>query len=568
MDARLKLLVVFSIGAFTASPGAATDIVKSRPYTAALNVYSQQKNSYNLKDSYPKQSRVEKIESKDNNHKIIRSFVAKKIQVYFNNHLENLSTLGLSDLVGATITEDKLMELNISLTKHYIKQDYLIPEISIDNNAMNASALIIKVKPATISNVIIIGEGKDNKLMQEYAEKLKLQTPARKSTTQRILGLMNKIPGYEISYDLVPVTSSSAQENIEVDLIILSSKKKGSIFAGADNLSSNDLGKYQFSLLGEKYTPFTDSDSLVIHGATTNYPERLNDIGVGYNHILNTYGTKADVMVSHAEDNATLKNSVKTPNTKNNGIKTSLIQQLFLNPSNDLEMEIGTHHHTSTQYKVNDNNASQKYIVSKYTTGEMGFRYLFKDKLAGSNLVNTTFTHGLKGTNKNYLDTTPLPKDHFNKYNFSYQREQIITENYSVFAHVMASYSKDIMPDSEQAVLGGPVFGRGYDFATLEGRRMTAGSIELRYSKMIEESYLSKLQPYLFADYGNVNREKADTNVSHLESYGAGLRLKFIKNIDLSMEVAQPCKKKFRVDGSDIKADTKFNVFINKVIEF
>ncbi|MEK6734323.1 MAG: ShlB/FhaC/HecB family hemolysin secretion/activation protein, partial [Pseudomonadota bacterium] len=355
-------------------------------------------------------------------------------------------------------------------------------------------------------------------------------------------------------------------------LVVFTSSKKASLFTGVDNFGPNSLGKYQFSLLGQAYRPFSDRDGLMINGATTNQPERLSDIGAEYNYILNSYGTTASLAASHAQDNATLKQAQTTPDGKLNSIRGSINQQLILKPNHDLQFELGSQYRTSVSYQVNTNitpNASQKYKINKYSTADMGLRYLIKDQLNGRNVIHTNYTRGLSGYFKNYIDVPAnLPKKHFGKMSVNLYRDQDLTKGFSAFIHLVTSHSNDILPSSELASFGGRDFGRGYDFASLEGNKMNAAAMELRYTKEMDAYYMSELQPYLYADTGHVNKFFANTNVSNLSSLGGGLRVRFVKSIDLGMEFAHPTKKNFMVNNSNITAKNRFNFFINKAFEF
>ena len=321
-------------------------------------------------------------------------------------------------------------------------------------------------------------------------------------------------------------------------------------------------------MLGEAFRPFADGDALTMHGATTNHPNRLNDVGAGYSYILNSYGTTGHVFAAYSQDNSTVQSAQPTANGTSSSFRAALTQQLILKPNHDLEFEVGSHYRTSTTYQLNSaTNLSQKYQVSKYTTGDMGFRYLFSDSM-GRNLVHTNYAHGMGGYFQNYIDNPPvLPTKHFNKASFSYFRDQQLMGKFSAFAHVAASHSNNNLPSAEQSVLGGRDFGRGYDFATLSGTKMHAAALELRYTQEMN-NLMTELQPYLYADTGHVNKYNVNTNVSNLSSLGAGLRVKFMKAVDLGLEYAHPTKRHFTVSGSDITAKDRVNIFINKVFEF
>lgn len=482
-------------------------------------------------------------------------------------NLKILQNLVYHNILGTEITAEKLTKIKDAVINYYIDQDYLMPQVNIDTKAANHGVLKLNVHLVKITNVVVIGES-NNKLMQNYIDNIKAQNPARKSYTEKMLGLMNKIPGMEITYELTPNPDKTYAGMVEADLVLLSVKKKATIFAGVNNFSPNDLGKYQFSLLNEIYTPFASGDSLILHGATTNYPDRLHDFGVGYGHILNSYGTSANITTAYSKDDSNSNHSSIMPNSRSDMIKAALVQQIILDQNQDLEMELGVKRLDSVQYQTNDNGSSQKSNVSKYTTGIFDTRYLLSDRFSGNNLFNFNFVQGLAGTEEDFVDNTSQAKKHFNKLSLSYIRDQKLIDNFSVYLNSMMSHSSHILPDAEKSILGGNVFGRGYAFATLQGTKMKAAVVELRYTKNNIHEYVHQLQPYVFYDYGHMNISDANTNISNLKSYGAGLRFRFAHKVDLGAEVARACKRKFMVDGENMNVKTKFNIFINKVFEF
>ena len=92
----------------------------------------------------------------------------------------------------------------------------------------------------------------------------------------------------------------------------------------------------------------------------------------------------------------------------------------------------------------------------------------------------------------------------------------------------------------------------------------------MRYTKNLkddpnlEDYHLETIQPYLYFDVGNVKDNNVSNTSSTLSSAGGGVRVEFINNINLGLEIAQPLKRKFLVSG----VQTKFSFYINKIFDF
>jgi hemolysin activation/secretion protein len=486
-----------------------------------------------------------------------KPFVLKRVTIEFNGDNANMEAIS-KEYVGQKITPELLRELNVKLTKSLIKSDYLLPKIHVDHSAMKSGVLHLAIMPANIDRVVIVGE--NNNLIKEYADKIVQNKPAMVSTTQRYLALMDKIPGYDVTYQL-------KQNQDSLDLVVYTTKKKWSAFMGVDSYGLTELGQYHASALAQAYSPFGGSEALLVHGSTTNHPDRLSDFGLGYSQAINAEGTSVHLFASHSEDNPTKKKEVSTKNNKANSFKMALTHHLFLKAHEDLEAEAGFAYKDKSSYQV-QNNQSVSAKTSRYWIGDAGLKYLVKDGIDGRNLFTIAYIQGLGGTFKNYLTDKVTNKD-FSIGRFNFYREQPLQYNFSIFSHIAASYSGDNLPDSEKSLLGGRDFGRGYDFGTLDGSKLFAVALEARYTKkMQEDMFIEHVQPYLFYDYGHVGKQAANTNISSLQSAGLGLRFKFDYGIEMGTEAAFPFKQKFVIDGDSYKAKTKYSFFLNKVFEF
>jgi hemolysin activation/secretion protein len=487
-------------------------------------------------------------------------FLVKRIAINFDNQelvLESIS----NDYINRIMTEELYNELKSKIVKYYIGKGYLLPRVGFVSQA-DSNLLQMNIVAISINEVVLVGDGESNDLMREYAAHITEQRPSMVSNTQKYLALMNKIPGYQIHYKL-------KEDGENVNLIVSTSQKKWSAYTGVDNYGLGDLGRYQTSALVQAFSPFGGSESLMVHGSTTNHPDRLSDYGMGYTQPINSYGTNLNLFAAHSQDNATKKAAIQTKDGTGNSFKAAITHHLLLKAHEDLEVEIGATYKNADTYKVDTDNIAKQNKYANFWVSELGLKYLFKDSRDGQNLFNISYVRGLSGKFQDYLDSTDNVNKNFNIGKFNFYRNQELAYNFSIFSHVAASYSGDNLPDAEKAILGGRDFGRGYDFGTLDGTKLAAISLEIRYTKkMEEESFIEHVQPYLFHDIGRVTKQDSDTNISTLQSVGGGVRFRLIYDIELGAEIAQPMKKNYIIEGASTKADTKYSFFINKVFDF
>lgn len=479
---------------------------------------------------------------------------------------ENLDFLA-KDYLNKYLDLSNLADLNTKLTQYFIDQDYLLPHISIKEKDLKRGILTITIRMESLKDVIIVG--KNNYLIEHYAKKILETKPTKIKNTQKYLALMSKIPGYEIQYKLRKDIQYIENNNKSAtDLVVIATQGKGSAFANVDNYGLNELGKTQALADVQIFAPFTETDSISFNALTTNQPDRLYDIGAKYSFALNNIGTRGYFIISHAEDNPTRNFAYNAKNSQQNNFSFITTHPIYLTTSKNLEASLGTHYKTLTDYNLDNNDTPTKFKSIKYWSEDLGLEYVFKDSLAGENIIRTNFVQGIDGNSKNYEDPNDIADKHFNLVKFHIYREQELPNNFSIFAHFAANYSNKALPDQELFVLGGKEFGRGYPFGTLDGTKMVAFAFEVRYRKETDHNILHEVQPYLFIDTGHIGKQGYGTNISTLSSTGAGLRFKMFNDVDFSTEIAQPFKKKYTVDGYNEKASTRINLFLNKIFRF
>lgn len=103
----------------------------------------------------------------------------------------------------------------------------------------------------------------------------------------------------------------------------------------------------------------------------------------------------------------------------------------------------------------------------------------------------------------------------------------------------------------DQLSIGGPGFGRGYDFSERTGDEGALGSAELR-SDIIDRGhgFLRWMQLYAFADGGVVRDLRASFGTGDLYSAGAGARVRLGSKLRLEVEAAFPISH-VRYDSGD-----------------
>ncbi len=341
-------------------------------------------------------------------------------------------------------------------------------------------------------------------------------------------------------------------------------KQKAEVKIDGDNYGVDTLGKTETSVNMKIFSPFARNDTLDVYGATTTKANNY-DTNIGYIIPINSSDTTANFLISHAENHTTYNRSVPTKNGLGTTFRSDLNHPLYVDTNQELYGLVGVIYKGSKNYSLNDSGVVQEKVY-KYWHGNFGLKYLLDDQFEGKNLVNFTFNQGIDGTFKNYLNMNDVAKKHYNLSTLTIYRDQALPYNFSIFTHLQGFYSAHTLPHNPH--IGGRTFGRGYDFGTLNGTQSLAASLELRHNKLINNQIITSIQPYLFYDDAYIGVQGKHASISHLSSYGSGVRIKLQYDLELGAEIAQPTKKNYQVDNNNYTADTKYGVFMCKTFKY
>jgi len=279
------------------------------------------KYSYNNEENYRKKQISESIKpAKPSKYYAYSGYLDKtyfvkqasiKIEnIDFNQNIDFI----YKKYINKQINNDDLLKITEDITKYFLEKDYLLPQVTVNAKDLRKGILNIKVKIESIRDVIFIGE--TNSLLHKYAKKILESKPSKISQTQRYLVLLNKIPGYDIQYNLREnIQDEINKKESSIELIITTAKLRGESFVNFDNYGTNTLGKNQLMNDTEFFSAFIPGDTLSFTGMVTNHPDRLFDVGLNYHVPINNEGTRANFSVSYAEDNITTQAAVTAPNS-------------------------------------------------------------------------------------------------------------------------------------------------------------------------------------------------------------------------------------------------------------
>lgn len=479
--------------------------------------------------------------------------------------------------LGKEIDQEDLKE---KITQYFIELDYISPQINIVEQDLEKGVLNVQVSFPEIDQILLYGNADDNELINKYISKISAEPNIKLSTLEKYIALMNNVPGYMVQYEFRPAASENS-----VDLALFIEKSTGNAYASSDNFGDTDLGQMQNIGSVEIYSPITGNDSINFYGMVTNHPDRLYLAGFRYKNIINSYGTSAILSFYHSENNSTLENPVPTNNGIDNVLDYSINQPLLIDASQNLSAEIGGSYKYSKSYTADINLAQPTRrgmrikdviipyqrldIESKYSTVNSNLQYILYDKYGGFNYAMLNFVQSVNGSYNNYTTPSDVPDKRWNVISLNASREYPLPNDFSLYQTLLAGRSDYDLPDQEVFFLGGREYGRGFATGILTGNKVLASSFELRYNKYMDDDLLFQtIQPYVFRDTGYIGKQSSGTSISHLNSYGAGVRFMLVNNFQLGLEVAQPMEKSYIIGGVLYESSTVYGIMGSKAFYF
>jgi hemolysin activation/secretion protein len=173
-----------------------------------------------------------------------------------------------------------------------------------------------------------------------------------------------------------------------------------------------------------------------------------------------------------------------------------------------------------------------------------GATYDMSDSWHGYNIATITLSRGIDGLGSSKKGDLNLSRGgatpDFTKAELTLQRQQGITNDWSLLAAASGQWASSVLYSSEQFGYGGQAFGRAYDTSDITGDNGVSGSLELRYGGWGTWQPVS-LQPYAFYDIGTVwNDGVGQLKHESGASGGVGLRLSTVWHQTGNLGLAWP----------------------------
>ena len=433
--------------------------------------------------------------------------------------------------LGRSLTPDELRALakgvaDLARAQGYVFASAYVPEQSVANGVLH-----VRLDEGRIDEVRVTGA--PNPAIQRALEGLADGRPVTRREVERALLLAGDLPGVDIA------GSAYRREGDRGVLIVESRSERITGNLQVDNWGSSAVGPVRMRMRADANGAFLRGDRLSVRGTLTPvHPRELATIGFDYAADTGANGLLAGVGASYTR----VQPGGRTRSFEIDGRSASVNANLSYPVLRSLDANAWITAELTVR-DVEQDRAGAAIRADRLTTLTLGASG-YRGWLGGWIYASVSARQGL-----NVFDATkrgdPLASRRgvgsiFSKLDVYADWAGPLTGPLSMRVAAEGQVSTRALLSSEEMGLGGPRFGRAYDYSERSGDRGVAGAVELRYDLKGAPLKGRTTQLYAFADAGAVGNLGGGGRGGDLYSAGAGARFDLSRMFDAAVEAGFP----------------------------
>jgi len=431
--------------------------------------------------------------------------------------------------IGQEASEDLLRDLASAVSSAARNEGYIFASAQIPPQSVKIGVVEVLLDAGAIDEVRIIGSG--NKKLRAILERVK--GPAALSpVVERQLLLAGDLPGITL------LKSNYIRENDRGVLIVTVREDKAKGHIALDNFGPDTLGPIRARLDIDLAGLLNDSDVLTTSVISSILqPEELTYIYARYAMTLGDGGTV--VGLAGAAGRTHSGGNLSSFGFRGHNRYASVFASHALKRSNDLNLWL------NAELAYLDVEQSQDVMLfqdDQIVTAALNFAGNYNigiGRIYGG--VGVTRGLGILGASRlgDSLNSRSNAGGEFTKANFWINSVLNMGDGFGMRLAGNAQIASRPLLAANEIALGGPYFGKGYDFSERFGDEGVLGLAELRKEFNDVNQWLDWFQLYAFVDGGYVSNIAAGFGDGSLMSTGGGFRSQFGR-FDLGLEAAAP----------------------------
>ncbi|WP_197460275.1 ShlB/FhaC/HecB family hemolysin secretion/activation protein [Sphingorhabdus sp. M41] len=431
--------------------------------------------------------------------------------------------------IGQEASEDLLRDLASDVSAAARNRGYIFASARIPSQSVKIGIVEVLLDPGAIDEVRIIGSA--NRRLRKILDEL--QRPAALSDiVERQLLLAGDLPGITL------LNSNYQREDGKGVLVVTVREDKAKGHVALDNYGPETLGPIRMRLNLDLPGLLTDSDVLttnVIGSAIQ--PKELTYIYARYAMTLGNGGTV--VGISGAGGRTRSGGRLSNFDFTGHNRYASVFASHALKRSNDLNLWLNAE---LAYLEVQQSQNGLLFQNDQIATAALNFSGNYNvgiGRIYGG--LGVTQGLGIFGASQSGdpLNSRNDGSGEFTKANFWINSILNIGNGFGMRLAGNAQIASRPLLSANEIAIGGPYFGKGYDFSERFGDEGVLGLAELRKEFNDVSAWLDWLQFYAFVDGGYVSNIGTNLGDGSLASAGGGIRSQ-IGRLDFSFEAAAP----------------------------
>ncbi|MBW4331794.1 hypothetical protein KY084_13045 [Stakelama sp. CBK3Z-3] len=447
----------------------------------------------------------------------------------------------IAPYIGKTFSGDDTQKLLSAISDVARDHGYIFATSSIAPQTLAAGVLTVSIAPGRIDRVRLTGAQRKevDSLLSPLVGK-----PARQEMLDRLLMLATDFPGVSIGKVRYSV------ENGQGVLIVPVEYDRVRGWASVDNSGSKALGPVRARLGVDASALLAADDRVTVQGIVTPLqPKELTVLYGRYAYLLPDALTELAFSTTYGRTNSGGRWQSFDPKGNSIGFNASVTRTLERGRNDSLWTTLDFNYVKTDQYWEGDR--YQRDRIASIGIALNGYTALAGGRLrAGAGLRQGLTIFGATQQGDPLASRTGAGSK-YTLFRAWANWEGTLAGPISARLALTSQLTTDPLPAIDQITIGGPYFGRGYDFSERAGDEGILASAELRADLLDTDSgWLRWMQLYAFGDGGDVRDLRDSYGTGDLYSSGAGARFKLADQLRFSVEAAFPINQP-RYDAGD-----------------
>ncbi|MDO7841869.1 ShlB/FhaC/HecB family hemolysin secretion/activation protein [Sphingomonas sp. CA1-15] len=456
----------------------------------------------------------------------------------------------VSSFIGHRLNTASMQDLLAAVSGVARAHGYIFARSSIPAQTISAGVLHVGLDLGRIGE-IRGATGKDGEVLSALAPLIG-HAPMQAELERRLM-LAGDLPGVSIG------RVRFVREGTRGILIVPVTRKRVQGLATVDNRGLDALGPVRAQISVDVSQLLMEDDRIGMQVVTTPLePRELFALYGRYEIHPTASGTEVAFYGSYGRTHSGGRWSAFDPEGESFSAGMSITQPIFRGRRESFWASVQFNHVETDSWWAGA--LSQRDRITTIGASINGYAPFAGGRLrAGAGVNQGVLALGAMGPNNPLASRFAAGSD-FTVFNFWANWVGDIAGPVSARLAVTAQASTNPLPAVQQISIGGPYFGRGYDFSERMGDEGVLGSAELRAKVVDKSSGLVRwTQVYAFADGSHVRSLRNDFGTGDLYSAGAGARLTLAENLGVELEAAFPINS-VRYDSGNKSPRVSFSV--------